>query len=1500
MQKFEAYEDSVEAKTKSLTASFEKLSTDTINGGVVKGFLDLANVFVNILDKVGLFNAAILTTAGILGSKGILMIPQLATFIGGLIQPMLGASAASATLAGTLGAALSVIAPVAIILGAVAAYDKLNVTLEESQEKLVKQKDLYDSESANIQSLTDELESTKKKLEDLNSMGGAKVSKDGELEKLQDQTEELQRQLDIAKETQRVAGLEAEQTATKTLGTKIDSKYDTQEIHSELTGYSVKHKQVTRDVELEKTISDYNTLSKLYDNLEKKQQDLANSGKGNTKEFKNNSKELKNLSDQMDTSRKYANDLATNLQTESESLIGATDKGKEMKNVVDKSLDSYHDWINAINNTNNSLEESTDETEDATQSVEDLTKAYDDAVKKRKELYSGTNFVGNVDVNNRPVVVNKDGSYSTTETSFQEKWVGDEKNGGYKIIHFTPILPDGTVLEGDALNTYVDKILSSSDSLKADNPANGGYGIVYKVDTEVNGKKITDENLKDAFGIADAWDVEMHNLQDKMYGAEGELKSKLNANISLGSTFNFEDNKDVINDYKTSLASLSGALEKLKEDKLSSSDTLGLMQAFPDLEGHTDDLSSAITNLINKNLNELIKKLRDAGASDELIKLFKDMTDSAVYFDFETNQAGKAVKSLSDAMSSLSDVSGIIQSVKTDMKEMGSISEETLSTIASKYPQLESLVAEYNAGIASSGDIISALSKIYDQDAENFRKANNVKLEQSESFYTDVYNKIPDYIKNLADSYGIDLKNYKSVALAKADINNKLVSALSKAWEDAGGDNLGDVAQQRLEQQIMRQPEIVDLFALSDSINSVTADLQTGINITPPKSSKGNGKTKKDKKTFDQDIDWIATSVDIAEKAVEKFKDTMSDDAPYQKQIDSLNKLIALQRSLVNTYKEGAKAYKEEYTDSIKGLDKKYVTQIQNGGTFNVQDFKGDSGEKVYNQITEAQKYWKEYQDMLGKVDSTNKAIIDSSKKAMNLQIESLFSVIDKTIENYNNAYSSINDLASQYKEGSTQQIEAYTQGINKASSEIKYLNDQIAKLNEMQKNGAFKGNMQAYKDEIAKLEGELYNARDAINDFQESMAKAIDAQKDKIFDDRKKAYDKQTDSIQKQSDALKDILNSQKELLELTEKQHDYEVGIANRLKDINKIESRMAELKKAADSGDRKAQAELDQAAEDLAEKKTDLTEEQHDHEVDLQKDSLDKALSDNDKITKAKLDSAKTEYDDKTEKLTALYEKENQLIINAANLTKEQFSAALKDINDQFASLGVTVSPETTKAILGAQAGISDNVSGNPSSSDNSNSVAIKSLLASGTSTKGDSELNKYIKANYGSYLTYAEMAQLGRLLKVSGISVASDMESGQNRNKVLTALKNAGFKTGGTVDASRVKNNPNNFVRSLGEDAMIAVGDKEGVLTPTQNQAWQKLSNYVPQLVNMFSGYHSAINPSNYTTNNNSSPTLQINLPPNSTITRDAVEPLKQYSQDILNSFAKDFMFKQRQY
>ena len=120
---------------------------------------------------------------------------------------------------------------------------------------------------------------------------------------------------------------------------------------------------------------------------------------------------------------------------------------------------------------------------------------------------------GNVDIMNRPVVAGSKlteagwgedtGDIATVYTSSSD--VDD------KILHVTPILPNGDVLSPDALDAYIDKITSSGMSPKeADDPANGGLGLlVWEQDIQ--------NNIEKARDLANAFDQQLHLQQQELY-----------------------------------------------------------------------------------------------------------------------------------------------------------------------------------------------------------------------------------------------------------------------------------------------------------------------------------------------------------------------------------------------------------------------------------------------------------------------------------------------------------------------------------------------------------------------------------------------------------------------------------------------------------------------------------------------------------------------------------------------------------------------------------------------------------------------------------------------------------------------------------------------------------------------------------------------------------------------------------------------------------------------
>lgn len=136
---------------------------------------------------------------------------------------------------------------------------------------------------------------------------------------------------------------------------------------------------------------------------------------------------------------------------------------------------------------------------------------------------------GNVDLTNRPFVSGEtmrkagynvgENDISTVYTSTEFIWQGDEENGEYVAVHFTPILPNGEVLTEEEMARYLHNTLEGSTNiLFADTE-----GLVLKVDTGLN---LTEEDIaslktgeytdamKAAMASADTWDDGLHRAQE--------------------------------------------------------------------------------------------------------------------------------------------------------------------------------------------------------------------------------------------------------------------------------------------------------------------------------------------------------------------------------------------------------------------------------------------------------------------------------------------------------------------------------------------------------------------------------------------------------------------------------------------------------------------------------------------------------------------------------------------------------------------------------------------------------------------------------------------------------------------------------------------------------------------------------------------------------------------------------------------------------------------------
>ena len=229
-----AYMDSLQAKFTGFKAQFQELILG--DGGLssfVKILTDAGTAilkFANsnigqLIIKLGLLYASL-----VLVSKGLaaLKTSKIAQGFSSLITAVSSATG----VVGKFSAALNSLNINPVVLGITAAVgafmaikeiiDAVTVSFEEQQEALENSKQEYINSISAVESTQEQLENIKTQIEEINSLEGAKTAREGELENLIDQKEELEDILTIEQERARLAQQDYEKKAQELFDTGIE------------------------------------------------------------------------------------------------------------------------------------------------------------------------------------------------------------------------------------------------------------------------------------------------------------------------------------------------------------------------------------------------------------------------------------------------------------------------------------------------------------------------------------------------------------------------------------------------------------------------------------------------------------------------------------------------------------------------------------------------------------------------------------------------------------------------------------------------------------------------------------------------------------------------------------------------------------------------------------------------------------------------------------------------------------------------------------------------------------------------------------------------------------------------------------------------------------------------------------------------------------------------------------------------------------------------------
>ena len=930
------------------------------------------------------------------------------------VKNIAGRKALTASLKEELAARIALMAsnPVAWIVGIaavsaglIALQKKFSKSLEECTEDLKKYNSEFENSQSTVKSLESELDTCQTRLAELQKLadnGTLSIVEQEEYERLQKTNDELERNLKIEREKAQLNAIDGAKTADETVNKKVQSNY----IRGDVDSYEgvVLHDQllnVTPKEELEGAITEYNRLQGEIDKLNKSYDNGSISSEDYTTR-------LNGLTKAQATARTRASEMSdilveceqsyNNLENTGGKFTTTSKQNYDSVKLANQEYASFLDIVNGINdslNNRQSYEDTINRFKSSEESsLDELTPKYDEAIAKRKELYSGENYVGNVDINNRPVVINDDGSYSTTSTAFQEKWVGDEENGHYIIAHFTPILPDGTVLDEETLNDYIDRILNSDNPMEADKPENGGYGIVYKIDTEINGQEINDDNLKDAFGIADAWDVDMHNLQNGIYASEAEVKAQIER-------------------FKDDVGGIDGS-QKVKD--------------FFNTEGIN-------TKALINEFNQVTDGITDADEAIQKWNEHKNSGDTDVSFPDLTSLVEKADSkdAKTQNLAWLQTEADLLKTVQKEMSETGKVGVSSMQSIIKQFPEAKQALSEYMAGLIDEQELFTQLKQVYEDDKNAYADKIYEQMETTTQFLENISQDYPDFFDFLSNLYQDDLGNYTTVAELKKEIDTALVSALDSLWrghyqliqdkatglysaiiddqamldgtisEEESDNILNGISDEveRANSALTRLNEIKNSYVNQISDNASWQSLGKDLSSSSDSSSGSDSSSE----PSPQDFNWVEPLLSKISKAYDRLKNKVSDTT--RTWLNRNNALSDSMETLLSEINAQSDAY-DFYMDRFNSydLDGYYKDQIANG-SFNIETV---YDENLKDAISDCQDLYDKAQDAADAVQSLNIEIRQLAKSRFD-NIQSQFEEVLGKVNSIKDLYSKDNDL---------------------------------------------------------------------------------------------------------------------------------------------------------------------------------------------------------------------------------------------------------------------------------------------------------------------------------------------------------------------------------------------------------------------------------------------------------------------------------------------------------
>lgn len=852
--------------------------------------------------------------------------------------------------------------------------------------------------------------------------------------------------------------------------------------------------------------------------------------------------------------------------------------------------------------------------------------------------------VGNVDLTMRPVIENEDGTISTVLSQWFDANIGEEETP--VAVHLTPILQDGTKLSEEELEDYyisiIDGAQTEADILAADDPANGGKGIVLRVKTNFD------------FEEEEEWDEGLHEVQDEYYNMKEEIES-LNLDPLSEAILTLYYRINLESEGSSEETEVQAELYELAHSEVQDVDIPVNVKAHLNITEEEGDLRSQIEEKKAELAEETDVNVK-AQIQADIDTLREQLKDTLLV---KAKIAPLTQEDVDSAVSSIEDQMVEIQAkidATTDPAEIDALLEQLSALIGLRADiQIMADKSDFDAKaseVQAKGDEIdqdSATFTIYGDNSDAMsalREVQNYQL-SNKTQYIDIIRRYST--KNESGSSGSNgTGELNGTAHANGSWGTEkreraLVGEIGREivvdpntgkWHTVGdfGPEFVDLPKGAIvfnheqTEEILRRGYVAGSGASYLQGNAYSRGVHGNWggweNIGRPVDGEYREPTSVDDSLLTgningnndlaQSYDNVASSASKASEEVEeyisdlwelyevetKLADIQADSDILETQLDmadSANKAIGIQEKLLDQYEAEQEAL-HNLVEARRELIQEDIATLRDQGfiinydpeqnnlfienTEHVNDLMGATQEET-NDLR------KEMEELINSIIDMNDANQESGKSWWDLA-QNIQQVKEELAENATSIFDDFIDYMDAFELWADS-------GINRVAA----LSQKQAELNRLYEEGYL--TIQAYREQSFDLQQEIYEEqRDSITEIIELTEEMI-----------KQEVEDQIDALEKQIEAYRELIDLRKEALEENKRENDHQDEINEKLEEMAKLRQQIDRLNLAAQSGDRAAAAEKAALDEQYAELQKELIDMQADYSYDTQQDALDKEM-------------------------------------------------------------------------------------------------------------------------------------------------------------------------------------------------------------------------------------------------------------------------------------------------